>query len=688
LVFHVLFLSAQLHKIDSLYAVLKPEKEDTNKVNTLNSLSWNLSKISRYGPADSLAKVSLELASKINFKIGIGYAYRNLGDVSESRGNFEDALNFCMLGLKVFEDISYKRGIRTMNGDIGDIYLDQGNYPEALKAQLQSLKISEELNDVRAEANANLNIGNILSGEGNNLEALKKYNQALEQYQKLGYTHGIGTARMNIGDVYESLHNYPEALNNYFESLKIDQELQNTDGVAGNYGNIGAVYQEQKNYLKAIENYFVSLNIYKQIGNKQGIGESFVNLGGAFYEEKKYGLARSYLDSAMVLLLSVGDKENIKQGYLKLAYLDSATNNYKTAFEDYKNYTLYKDSLVNEEKTKKIVSEQMQYEFDKKQAEEKAEQDKKDALIAADKKKQKIVTWSVVSGLLLVMGFAGFVFRSLRITRKQKQVIEIKNKETEGQKKIIEEKQKDILDSITYAKRLQEAILPPLSIIKKYLPESFILYKPKDIIAGDFYWMDVADDIVLLAACDCTGHGVPGAMVSVVCSNALNRALKEFKIHDSGKLLDKTRDLVLETFAKSGEIKDGMDMSFCAINKKTNHLEWSGANNPLWYVRNGEMKELNPDKQPIGQSDIMKPFTTHTMELQKGDVLYLFTDGYADQFGGEKGKKFKYQQFKNSLLAISQLAMNKQKEELDNIFETWKGHLEQVDDVLVMGIRV
>jgi serine phosphatase RsbU (regulator of sigma subunit) len=259
----------------------------------------------------------------------------------------------------------------------------------------------------------------------------------------------------------------------------------------------------------------------------------------------------------------------------------------------------------------------------------------------------------------------------------------------EEKNKIIEEKNKDIIDSINYAKRLQEAILPPLSVIKKHLPESFVLYKPKDIVAGDFYWMEPFGDNVLIAACDCTGHGVPGAMVSVVCSNALNRALNEFKIRDTGKLLDKTRELVIETFGKSeSEVQDGMDISFCAINAKENRLEWSGANNPLWYISNGEMKEITADKQPIGRQDGQKPFTTHVLTLQKGDVLYLFTDGYADQFGGPKGKKFKYKKLQEILLAISSLSMDKQKEMLDETIETWRGNLEQIDDVLIMGIRV
>ena len=253
----------------------------------------------------------------------------------------------------------------------------------------------------------------------------------------------------------------------------------------------------------------------------------------------------------------------------------------------------------------------------------------------------------------------------------------------------IEEKNKEVLDSITYAKRLQDAILPPLGLLKQYLPESFLLYKPKDIVAGDFYWMESVGDNILIAAADCTGHGVPGAMVSVVCSNALNRTVKEFKITEPGKILDKVRELVLETFEKSEDnVQDGMDISLCSINTKTNEAQWSGAFNSLWYIHNGEVNEVPADKQPIGKTDNPIPFNTHTLNLQKGDILYLFTDGYPDQFGGPKGKKFKYKQFQERILAMSRQPLAEQKRILELAFEEWKGNLEQVDDILVIGIRV
>ena len=251
----------------------------------------------------------------------------------------------------------------------------------------------------------------------------------------------------------------------------------------------------------------------------------------------------------------------------------------------------------------------------------------------------------------------------------------------------LKEKNTEIMDSIAYAKRIQSAILPPAKLVKEYLQESFILYKPKDVVSGDFYWMEQIGTKVLFAAADCTGHGVPGAMVSVVCNNALNRSVREYTLVDPGKILDKTRAIVIQEFEKSEEeVKDGMDIALCSLQGNT--LKYAGAHNPLWIVRNGEVLETKANKQPIGKFDKQIPYTTHTFELLKGDSIYIFSDGYVDQFGGEKGKKFKSKAFRNLLLSIQDKTMEEQRVSIDEAFETWRGNVEQVDDVCVIGVKI
>lgn len=268
-----------------------------------------------------------------------------------------------------------------------------------------------------------------------------------------------------------------------------------------------------------------------------------------------------------------------------------------------------------------------------------------------------------------------------KVTERTAEVIKEKQK--------VEEKQKEIIDSIEYALRIQNAILPPKKTVKQYLENSFILYKPKDIVAGDFYWMENIGEVVLFAACDCTGHGVPGAMVSVVCHNALNRAVREFGLSQPAAILDKTAEIVLENFSKSEEeIQDGMDISICALNTKTKTLEWSGANNPLLLITNGQLTETKADKQCIGYNDNVKPFTNHQFNLLQDTTIYLFTDGYADQFGGQRERKITKSKFKELLISIQHLPIQQQATELDDFIMNYKKETEQTDDILVIGVKV
>lgn len=307
----------------------------------------------------------------------------------------------------------------------------------------------------------------------------------------------------------------------------------------------------------------------------------------------------------------------------------------------------------------------------------------KELEIRAQKKTMIVLVGvSLLILLLLVVVIKGFYNkkRDNKLIVQQKEIVESSRKD-------LEEKHKEITDSIHYAKRIQAAILPPNKIVKQHLKDSFILYKPKDIVAGDFYWLEVKDKKVLFAAADCTGHGVPGAMVSVVCNNGLNRSVREHGITDPGKILDKTRQIVIQEFEKSDdEVKDGMDISLCVLDGQK--LYWAGANNPLWIIRNGNLIEVKPDKQPIGKYAEEKPFTTHEIELQQGDSIYVFTDGYQDQFGGNKSKKFKAAKLKELLLGIQHENMDIQLNSISQTFDRWRGDLEQVDDVCVIGVRV
>jgi len=298
----------------------------------------------------------------------------------------------------------------------------------------------------------------------------------------------------------------------------------------------------------------------------------------------------------------------------------------------------------------------------------------------------------IIIGILLI--WRVIKYRTQSLEKKQKELeLEVAKATDEIQTAYItlEEQHNEIKDSIKYAKRIQNAILPNVELMKENFKDCYVLYMPKDVVAGDFFWMEKIDDSIYFAAADCTGHGVPGAMISVICSNALSKALLEDGIRSTGKLLDKTRELVIQNLAKSGEeVKDGMDISLCCLNLKTSVLYSSGANNPVLILRkeSSDFDIIEADRQPVGLFSHAKPFKEHKTQLEKGDKVYIFTDGYQDQFGGEKGKKLMPKKFKKLLLDSNQLSMEQQKETLENEFNSWRGELEQIDDVCVIGVEI
>lgn len=295
--------------------------------------------------------------------------------------------------------------------------------------------------------------------------------------------------------------------------------------------------------------------------------------------------------------------------------------------------------------------------------------------------KDKFIQKSAITYIIVIIGTCSvlhYIVKNLDIFLGQLKInmIEIQNKNNE------------IIDSINYAKRLQTAILPPNRLVEKYFVDSFIFYKPKDIVAGDFYWMEVTNDHVFFALGDCTGHGVPGALLSVVCHNALNRSVRDFNLVEPGKILDKTKELVVAQLqAEDQTVYDGMDISLCVLDQTKKTLFWAGANSPLLMLRDGEVIKFKPNKQPVGLSIENAPFVTNRIQYTDKDVFYMYSDGYVDQFGGPNEKKMKYKKLVELILDFQSIPITSQKKAFEEAFEKWKGRIEQVDDVCLIGVQ-
>lgn len=594
----------------------------------------------------------------------------------------------------------------------GLLFKFEGNFPKALNCYYKSLKIAKKIKDESTQAYCYNNIGRVYIDLGEKDLALDYYELSLELKLKLNDQTGIAESYNNIGVVYEQKGMTESAIKYYEKCLNIHEKNGNKEGEAYIYNNLGKIYQKSDPKL-ALSYFLRCLDIRKELGDKKGIAHIYYNLGAYYVEMGVLNTGLEYYKEGLNISQELGYPYLIEKHALGLSNIYTTKKQFQKSLEMYKLYIQMRDSLTNENTQKSTAQQQAKYEYEKQKAVDNAEHEKQLAVEQAAKSKQKVITYATGVGLGLTGIFLIFVMNRLKVTRKQKLIIETQKEEVEKAHSELEEKNKEITDSIQYAKRIQSAILPPLKMVKEYLGESFILYKPKDIVAGDFYWLEsfssvsskggetpfpserAGDGVILFAAADCTGHGVPGAMISVVCNNALDRSVREYGLTNPGEILNKTREIVIAEFEKSeDEVKDGMDIALCSLSTFNSssgayrELKYAGANNPLWIIRNNEIIETKADKQPIGKFEELLPYTTHTFELQKDDSIYIFSDGFVDQFGGEKGKKFKAQAFRELLLSIQDKTMEEQQISITKAFENWKGSLEQLDDVCVIGVRV
>ncbi len=700
-------LALQLHsqnkKLDSLFNVLKTARHDTTQFNAYLAIG-DFFKNSNPDTAIYYHTLAEKMAEKITGADGElrkGEAIRAKGWDYYIKSDYTKAMELYNTALSIAEKyehskekaISYKAQKLKANalGNIGVIYHNQGNYSKALEYYFKSLKINEEIGNKQGQATNLGNIGVVYKEQSNDSKALEYYFKALKIDEYLGNKNGVARHLGNIGNVYLDHGNYAKALDYYFKALKMDEELGNKNGVARHLGNIGGVYHDQGDYAKTLEYYFKALKIDEEIGDKRSQAINLGNIGGLYLKQKKFKEAEKYLKQAEQMNKELGTIYYLEGDCKNLSELYAQTGKFEKALYYYKEHIKYCDSVMSEENQKAAIQKEMQYQYEKqrtadsitaaKQAEiHKAQIAQQQAEIKAKRNQQ----YALYGGLALVMIFAGFMYNRYKITQRQKDIIA-------KQKKLVEEKNKEITDSILYAKRIQQAILPSQDKWQTLLPNSFVLYLPKDIIAGDFYWLEETYDYIYLAAADSTGHGVPGAMVSVVCSGALTKAVKEEGILDTGKILDRAREIVVERLSSDEQhLRDGMDVCLVRINKRDkNKIQFSGANRSLIIIiPEKEVIEIKGDKQPIGWYEEAYVFSQHEITLTQGSRIYLSTDGFADQFGGAKGKKMGSKQLVEVLKNMQEDSIIKQGEQLTQFFLQWKGEQYQVDDITLIGVEV
>lgn len=694
--------------VDSCMQVFHHEKQDTSKINAIEFIveeSWDNNVWPRYSKwiydyskhkiKESKTKNKQQVYKKILVESVVSLGYFN-----GLEKNYTNQLKYYIEALELYKELDNKKQTAKYYITVGYSYANQGDIPLAVDNYFKSLKISKEIKDDKNIAACYLNLGTVYHSQKDYVSAAKYFNKAAKIYKRLNDIRGISTAYNNIGFMKKQNKKYKIALDYFNKSLSLCKDSIYDKEKANALHNIAGTYSTMNELDKALKYYSESIKYRKKAKDYRGLVLAYGTYSGIHFKLGNFKEAKLISEKGFKLSEQIKDIKGKKANAIIISEIAEKEGNGKLALDMYKLFIQLRDSLNNENTQKATAKQQAKYEYEKQKAIDDTEYEKQIAIEQEAKAKQTIITYSSSAGLAVVIIFLIFVFNRLQVTKKQKLVIESQKIEVEQQKTEVEkahteleEKNKEITDSIQYAKRIQSAILPSIKVVKEYLNESFILYKPKDIVAGDFYWLEHNDNEVLFAAADCTGHGVPGAMVSVVCNNGLNRSVREYGLTNPGEILDKTREIVIAEFEKSeDEVKDGMDIALCSLKEQAGSwkLKYAGANNPLWIIRKGEksIEEIKANKQPIGQFINPVPYTTHTLNLQKGDSIYIFSDGYVDQFGGGKGKKLKASTFRELLLSIQSKPMEEQRIIIDTTFENWRGDLEQIDDVCVIGVRV
>lgn len=654
--------------------------------------------------------------------IGEATCYSNIAIVYKEQSKYPDAIHYLQKSLELYEKYcksgdkslvkTSKTGRASCYNNLGNVFKLQGNYPKALEYLQKSLKSYEEQQDKKGIAGCLNNIGELHRLQGNFTKAIDYYSRSLAIWEELGFKKGIAICNNNIGLVLQQQKEFKKAIVFFQKSKETMAALEDQKGIANSFNNLGLSYKELHEYEKSLECYHKSTSLFEKIGDKDGIALTNVNMSELFLEQKKYLSAIQCGNLSYKISLETGSLLIQKTASQFIARANDGIGNTAEAYKFYKLYTAAKDSLFSQEKSKQLAQMEAIYQSEKKQKEIEIlnkDKEKQAALSAAESRRQKIIIYAIVSFLLLVLAFAIFAYRSYLQKRKanillaeQKQEIQEKNAELRQQNDEIEaqrntldvqnhvlaEQKKEITDSITYAKRIQQVMLPDLEKILN----SFVLFKPKDIVSGDFYWATQINEFLIVTVADCTGHGVPGAFMSMLGVSFLNEIVRKKEVIKASEVLDHLRESVIDALqqkGQSGEQKDGMDIAFCVFNTRTNILQFAGANNPLYIVTSKkEFIEMEPDKQPVAIYENMKPFVNHEIQMNSGDCVFIASDGFEDQFGGPKNKKYMAKQLKELLVSISDKSMLEQCAVLDHAFGSWKGCQEQIDDVTVLGFKI
>jgi serine phosphatase RsbU (regulator of sigma subunit) len=722
------FYGQSLTKLDSLKIRLSQEKSDTGKVILYYRISYEL-QFADLEQSQTYAQKALENAEELKYSKGIGNSliqlgniehikgnnikseeynlralgiltkiydlpgiaicYNNLGILAHSSNDYSTAIEYYNKSLKINREIGRRPGEATSMFCIGTVYENQANYDSALNYYLKAQTISESISDIRLMAYGKTSLANVYSKMENYIKSMEYNEEAIELFERSGNNLGLLKVYNSLGQTAEYLDSTSMAIWFYRQALNISYKIQSPNDQANIFFSIGQLFENTGIIDSARANYKKSYLLYKQTDNKENLSLSLIVLARLKNYNNDYRGAIELLDEALKIAKEIQSPSALTEAYREIAMTYSGLKDFRKAFSYLNRYSAIKDSMMTVEKQKQILELQTQFETEKKE--------KENVILHKNQQILQTTRNSLIIGALLLLTIAILILRSLKLKKRDNKLLRQQKEEIERQKEIVEIQKTSITDSIRYARRIQSAMLPPGELLQHNLPDSFVLYLPRDIVSGDFYWLrQLSEKRIMICVADCTGHGVPGAFMSMLGMSLLNDIANNNQArivnneftpsHILNELRERIKSSLRQT-GKEGEARDGMDLSLCIIEKDTGQLRYSGANNSIYVVNNEILTELKATRNPIGIYLNEISFTNQMVEINPGSVLYMFSDGYSDQIGTD-GKKFLSKNFKNLLAGISHLPMEEIKETLHKTHIDWRKNEEQVDDILVIGIKI
>lgn len=695
-------------KANKLFSIYNSKKDE---VNTLLKLGDYYRLNDKNDSSAVFFNRATAIAQSLNDSALLATSYYGLGRTHTQLGEYKLAMDLFMVALNIRQEINDLKGVADVINSIGIIFKQQGDMVSALDFQIKAMTIRLNIDDSLGLAYQHNNIGLICIELKQYKKAFDHLNHSIEIKKKLNDVRGISNSLMNKGFGHLNQKNYDSSLIILNQAEKIKAELHEFGGLANIYLYQGEVYRNLGQYQKSIEKLTESQQLTRAFKEPQGEANADFQLALTYLKYQRYNEALDLIDKANIVakkLKMLGLQEQI---YQTLYQLYKSRKEFEKSLEYYTSYVSVRDSILKQEGIKKVLTFQLREEFDKQIEQQNLINEQKLQKIAFENRRKTLMAYSFLCAFILVGGALLLYIHLYKQNRKITEQLYAQQHENEQQKEELILQRDQIIsiltgigDSIDYAKRIQQAILPHPSTIEKNVSDYFLINQPRDIVGGDFFWINNYDNYNVYAVADSTGHGIPGGFMSMLGISALNDLLSDDTTHDPSNILNLLRQYISASLnqTETEDINDGMDVSLCFYNPTTHEFSYSGANQSILVYTHNPIKtneriikqfrnlyEILPDRMPIPSIEKDSPFSTINIELASNDIIYLYSDGFSDQFGGPNDKKFGIKAFRNTVNLVKELPLARQKTILWEKIIKWKEYSEsQTDDILVLAVKL